>query len=68
VTTHQAGVVDTSIIAAIRLYQPAELPDTVLITASRRRGRPTNCDSTWPAKPQPRRSQPTTTPETGHAS
>lgn len=32
-TTHQAGVVDTSIIAAIRLYQPAELPGTMLITA-----------------------------------
>jgi hypothetical protein len=33
VTTHQAGVVDTSIIAAIRLYQPSELPGTMLITA-----------------------------------
>jgi predicted nucleic acid-binding protein len=33
VTTHQAGVLDTSIIAAIRLYQPSELPGTMLITA-----------------------------------
>lgn len=32
-TTHRAGVVDTSIIAAIRLYDPSELPDTMLITA-----------------------------------
>jgi predicted nucleic acid-binding protein len=33
VTGHKTGVVDTSIIAAIRLYEPAELPDTMLITA-----------------------------------
>ena len=32
-TTHQAGVLDTSIIAALRLYDPAELPETFLITA-----------------------------------
>lgn len=32
-TIHQAGVVDTSIIAAIRLYEPSELPDTMLVTA-----------------------------------
>lgn len=28
-----AGVLDTSIIAALRLYDPAELPETFLITA-----------------------------------
>jgi hypothetical protein len=33
VTVHDAGVVDTSIIAALRLFDPAELPDTMLITA-----------------------------------
>jgi predicted nucleic acid-binding protein len=33
VTVHEAGVVDTSIIAALRLFDPAELPDTILITA-----------------------------------
>jgi predicted nucleic acid-binding protein len=33
VTVHDAAVVDTSIIAALRLYDPAELPDTILITA-----------------------------------
>jgi hypothetical protein len=33
VTVHDAAVVDTSIIAAIKLYEPAELPDTLLITA-----------------------------------
>jgi predicted nucleic acid-binding protein len=33
VTVHDVGVVDTSIVAAIRLYDPAELPDTILITA-----------------------------------
>lgn len=32
-TAHQVGVLDTSIIAALRLYDPAELPDTFLITA-----------------------------------
>ena len=32
-TTHAAGVLDTSIIAALRLYDPAELPGTFLITA-----------------------------------
>jgi predicted nucleic acid-binding protein len=33
VTVHDVAVVDTSIIAAIKLYDPAELPDTFLITA-----------------------------------
>jgi predicted nucleic acid-binding protein len=33
VTVHDAAVVDTNIIAALRLYDPAELPDTMLITA-----------------------------------
>jgi predicted nucleic acid-binding protein len=33
VTVHDAGVVDTSIIAALRLFAPSELPDTILITA-----------------------------------
>jgi predicted nucleic acid-binding protein len=33
VTAHEAGVLDTSIIAALRLYDPAELPGTFLITA-----------------------------------
>ena len=32
-TVHDAAVVDTNIIAALRLYDPAELPDTILITA-----------------------------------
>ena len=32
-TTHQAGVLDTSIIAALTLFDPAELPDSFLITA-----------------------------------
>jgi predicted nucleic acid-binding protein len=32
-TAHDAGVVDTSIIAALRLFDPAELPDAILITA-----------------------------------
>ena len=32
-TTHQAGVLDTSIIAALTLFDPTELPDTFLITA-----------------------------------
>lgn len=32
-TSHKIGVVDTSIIAALRLYEPSELPDTMLITA-----------------------------------
>ena len=30
---HGAGIVDTSIIAALRLFDPSELPDTILITA-----------------------------------
>ena len=30
---HAAAVMDTNIIAALRLYDPAELPDTMLITA-----------------------------------
>jgi predicted nucleic acid-binding protein len=33
VTVHDAAVVDTNIIAALKLYDPAELPDTILITA-----------------------------------
>jgi predicted nucleic acid-binding protein len=33
VTAHEAGVLDTSIIAALARYDPAELPDTFLITA-----------------------------------
>jgi predicted nucleic acid-binding protein len=33
VTAHEAAVVDTSIIAALKLYDPSELPDTILITA-----------------------------------
>jgi len=33
VTVHEAGVLDTSIIAALKLYEPAELPETFLITA-----------------------------------
>src|SRR5579862_9345471 len=32
-TAHEAAVVDTSVIAAVRLYHPSELPDTILITA-----------------------------------
>lgn len=32
-TVHGAAVVDTSIIAALKLYDPSELPDTILITA-----------------------------------
>jgi predicted nucleic acid-binding protein len=32
VTDHEAGVVDTSIIAALKLFDPANLPDTLLIT------------------------------------
>lgn len=30
---HDAAVVDTSVIAALRLYDPSELPDLMLITA-----------------------------------
>jgi len=33
VTVHDAAVMDTNIIAALRLYDPSELPDTMLITA-----------------------------------
>jgi hypothetical protein len=33
VTVHDAAVVDTNIIAALRLYDPAKLPDRILITA-----------------------------------
>jgi predicted nucleic acid-binding protein len=33
VTVHETGVLDTSIIAALKLYDPAELPETLLITA-----------------------------------
>ena len=32
-SVHQIAVVDTSIIAAIRLYEPSELPDTMVITS-----------------------------------
>lgn len=32
-TAHGIGVLDTSIIAALALYDPAELPETLLITA-----------------------------------
>lgn len=32
-TVHHAAVVDTSIIAALKLYDPSQLPDTILITA-----------------------------------
>lgn len=32
-TVHETGVLDTSIIAALKLYDPAELPETLLITA-----------------------------------
>ena len=32
-TVHGAAVVDTNIIAALKLYDPAELPDMMLITA-----------------------------------
>lgn len=32
-TVHHAAVVDTNVIAALRLYDPSELPDTLLITA-----------------------------------
>ena len=32
-TVHNAAVVDTNITAALRLYDPSELPDTILITA-----------------------------------
>jgi predicted nucleic acid-binding protein len=33
VIVHEVAVVDTSVIAAIRLYDPSELPDTMLVTA-----------------------------------
>jgi hypothetical protein len=33
VTAHDAAIVDTSIIAALKLFDPAELPGTILITA-----------------------------------
>ena len=32
-TAHDAAVVDTNIIAALKLYDPSELPDMILITA-----------------------------------
>lgn len=32
-TIHKIAVVDTSVIAAIRLYEPSELPDTMVVTA-----------------------------------
>ena len=34
-TAHDAAVVDTSIIAALKLYDPAELPGMILITSVR---------------------------------
>jgi predicted nucleic acid-binding protein len=33
VTEHDAGVLDTSVVAALKLFGGAELPDTVMITA-----------------------------------
>jgi predicted nucleic acid-binding protein len=33
VTDHEAGVLDTSIIAALKLYDAADLPETFMITA-----------------------------------
>jgi predicted nucleic acid-binding protein len=33
VTPHDAAVVDTSVIAALKLYDPAELPGMMLVTA-----------------------------------
>jgi predicted nucleic acid-binding protein len=33
VTAHDAAVVDTNVIAALRLYDRSEFPDTILITA-----------------------------------
>jgi predicted nucleic acid-binding protein len=33
VTPHSSGVLDTSIIAALKLFDPAELPESLLITA-----------------------------------
>jgi predicted nucleic acid-binding protein len=33
VTGHDAGVLDTSIVAALKLFDVADLPDTVMITA-----------------------------------
>lgn len=32
-TVHEVAVLDTSVIAAIRLYDPSELPETMLVTA-----------------------------------
>lgn len=32
-TSHRAAVVDTSIIAALKLFEPSDLPDTILVTA-----------------------------------
>jgi predicted nucleic acid-binding protein len=32
-TDHEVGVLDTSIIAALKLYDPGDLPETFLITA-----------------------------------
>lgn len=32
-TAHEAAVVDTNVIAALRLYDRSEFPDTILITA-----------------------------------
>jgi predicted nucleic acid-binding protein len=33
VTVHEAAVVDTNVIAALKLYDPSELPDAMLITS-----------------------------------
>lgn len=32
-TAREEGILDTSVIAALKLYDPAELPDTIFITA-----------------------------------
>ena len=32
-TVHEAAVVDTNVIAALKLYDPSELPDAMLITS-----------------------------------
>ena len=32
-TVHDVGVLDTSIVAALKLFDPADLPDAVMITA-----------------------------------
>jgi hypothetical protein len=39
VTPHDAAVVDANVIAALKLYDPAGLPGTMLVTAVRASGR-----------------------------